>query len=369
MTKKGINLIGYMNAEMGIGESCRLAAKAINTTDVNFGMINYPKGNPSRKLDFTWNHKKIKNPLYNVNIYHVNAKQMPFVYKYFGNKFFTHRFNIGYWHWELPEFPNEWCKSFNHLQEIWVPSSFTFNSISKKSPIPTVIIPHCIQVDVPADIKRKDFNLPNDKFLFLSMFDTHSVQQRKNPAAVIEAFQSAFHNNDTSVGLVLKVNNSKSTPDQIAKLREKINGQSNIYLIEEILSRGQVNALIAACDSLISLHRSEGFGLTMAEAMYLGKPVIGTNWSANVDFMDQSNSCPVNFELIKVGNDYSVYKSHQVWADPDVEHAAYFMKKVTQEPEWAKSIGASGQETIRNKYSPFRIGKLIKNRMEELSLL
>ncbi|GAA3324572.1 hypothetical protein GCM10020331_052990 [Ectobacillus funiculus] len=104
------------------------------------------------------------------------------------------------------------------------------------------------------------------------------------------------------------------------------------------MNREEVNALIQSVDCVISLHRSEGFGLVLAEAMYLGKPIIGTNWSGNTDFMTTENSCPVNYTLVPVGNDYGPYKHHQLWAEPDIEHAAYYMKKIISDQTWCDRI-------------------------------
>ena len=365
----GVNLIGYAHAEMGIGESCRLAANAIQAIEIPFGIINVSVGNPARMNDFSWMHKEIDTALYRTNIFHINAEQMPFVHMHLGEDFSAGHYNIGFWHWELPDFPDEWHDSFKLIHEIWVPSTFVLDSISRKSPVPVVRIPHAVEVKFPQEIKRDFFNLPQNPFLFLSMYDTHSVQQRKNPQAVIEAFKLAFNKEDTSVGLVLKVINGKSNPLEIDILKEIIQDNKNIYLLEELLSRQQVNALINSTDCFVSLHRSEGFGLGLAEAMYLGKSVIGTNWSGNTDFMNNMNSCAVDYKLIQVGADYGPYKAYQIWADPDVEQAAYFMRKLVDDPKWDKMLAVKGQETIRNNFSPIVVGELIKQRLVSLGLL
>ncbi|MDA8233793.1 MAG: glycosyltransferase family 4 protein [Clostridia bacterium] len=365
----GINLIGYAHAEMGIGESCRLAANAIQTTKIPFGIINVSVGNPARMNDFSWKHKEINKAFYSTNIFHINAEQMPLVHIHLGEGFFTGHYNIGYWHWELPDFPDEWIDSFNLLHEIWVPSNFVLESISRKSRIPVVRIPHAIEIKPSQEVNRTFFNLPNKSFLFMAMYDTHSVQQRKNPQAVVEAFKLAFNKDDTSVGLVLKVLNGKSNPLEIDNLKNTIQNNKNIYLLEEFFNRQQVNSLINITDCFVSLHRSEGFGLGLAEAMYLGKPVIGTNWSGNTDFMNNRNSCVVDYELIQVGADYGPYKAYQVWADPDVEQAAYFMRKLVDDHEWYRKIAAKGQETMYKYFSPKTVGELVKQRLGRIGLI
>lgn len=367
--EKGINLVGYARAEMGVGESCRLAARALDVVGLPFGIINFEVGNPARATDFSWSHKETKNPYYNVNIFHINADQMPVAYASLGNEVFAERYNIGYWHWELPEFPDEWKESFKLVNEIWAPSRFIVDSLAVKSPVPVVRIPHGIQLSCPEGVGREQFNLPRNTFLFLSMYDTHSFHIRKNPDAVIKAFKKAFQPFDATVGLVLKVNNSKSNPEEIKMLREQVAGYTNIYLIHETLSREYVNALINSIDCFVSLHRSEGFGLGPAEAMYLGRPVIGTNWSGNVDFMNAKNSCVVDYHLVHLGVDYGPYKSYQVWADPDIEHAANFMKKLISDRQYYEQIARRGRETINNDFSPQAVGEMAKNRLKHLGLL
>lgn len=366
---KGINLIGYSRSETGVGESCRLAANSYTAASIPFGVIDYNFGNPARSSDETWKYKEISEPIYNVNIFHVNADQMPIAYEHLGKKLFEGRYNIGYWHWELPDFPDEWKSSFNLVQEIWAPSQFIVDSISLKSPVPVVRIPHSIHVKYDESIDRNYFRLPKDRFLFLSMYDAYSFQERKNPKAVIKAFKLAFQPGNENVGLVLKVNHSKSNPEELLKLKEMIEGYNNIYILDDTLSREHVNSLLNNIDCFVSLHRSEGFGLGLAETMYLGKPVIGTNWSANVDFMNFNNSCPVDYQLVRLGTDFGPYKSFQSWADPDIEQAALYMKKLYEDNTYYRKIGFEGQKTIRTDFSPQVIGEKARNRLKQLGLL
>jgi glycosyltransferase involved in cell wall biosynthesis len=364
----GVNLVGYARAEMGIGESCRLAAGSLDASGIPFGIINFEIGNPGRMRDHRWRYKEISRAQYRVNIFHINADQMPVAFKHLGRDLFDGRYNIGFWHWELPEFPEEWTGSFKLVDEVWVPSRFVQDSIARKSPVPVVRIPHAIEINCPPDIDRRYFNLP-ESFLFLAMYDVYSQQERKNPRSVIEAFQKTFGPGDFSAGLVLKVTNPRYQPEEISQLKEMVGSYKNIYLIDEVLKRQELNALINVIDCFVSLHRSEGFGLGLAEAMYLGKPVIGTNWSSNIDFMNSQNSCPVNYQIIKVGQDHGPYKAHQFWAEPDVEHASYFMKKLATDSHFHQMIGSSGQKTIHTEYSPKVVGRMIKDRLERLSRL
>ncbi|WP_102275945.1 glycosyltransferase family 4 protein [Cytobacillus massiliigabonensis] len=368
--KKGVNLIGYARAEFGLGEACRLAAKALESAGVPFCIINFPYS-PSRQNDLTWKHKEVPAPLYNTNIFFINADQMYYYYKknILKRAWFRNRYNIGYWHWELPNFPVFWNVSFNLVNEIWVPSQFTFQSISKNTYKPVVIMPHGIFVENPSNMNRKYFGLPESRFLFLNMYDTQSTSARKNPNGVIDAFKKAFKKNDGQVGLVLKVNNSAHFSKELAKLKYKIAEYENIRVIDNILSRQELNGLMNVMDSYVSLHRSEGFGLPIAEAMSLGKPVIATNWSGNVDFINENNACLVDFTIEKIEKNYGPYLANQEWAEPNIFHAANYMTKLVHDRGYANRIGLNAQKTIKSDFSPISIGMKYKSRLTELGLI
>lgn len=365
----GINLVGYARAEMGVGQSCRNAANSLNTAGIPFGIMNY-ENCPQSKNDLAWVHKELKIPLFNTNLFHINADQMQSVILHYRHlKLTVDRFNIGYWHWELPEFPDEFEHSFHFIDELWVPSTFVYDSCISKSPVPVRVIPHCITVDIKQKLTRQFFHLPEEKFLFLMMYDSFSFQARKNPLGVISAFKKAFQKDDSSVGLVIKVSKSGFDQEEIKKLKVLAEEYPNVYLIEDFLSRNYINNLLQLCDCYVSLHRSEGYGLPLAEAMYLGKSVIATNWSGNVDFMNKENSCLVDYELKKIGTHYGPYHADQFWAEPDIDHGAYWMKKVKCEETWRKQLALKGQNYIHDKLAPTLVGQQIKERLLELNQL
>lgn len=366
LNNDGINLIGFARAEMGIGESCRLAARSLEAADIPFGIINFYGTNSARMTDTTWIHKEVDQTQYGINVFHINAEQMIEVYAQYGNDLFNTCYNIGFWHWELPDFPDEWMDGFRFVNEIWAPSSFVVDSIAIKSPVPVVRIPHGIEVRIAEARERSYFDLPERAFLFLTMYDVNSHKERKNPIGAIQAFKQAFDPDNVSVGLVVKINNLNRNPDEEILLKDMISDYRNIYLIKDTLSRNDVNALLQVTDCYISLHRSEGFGLGLAEAMYLGKPVIGTNWSANTDFMRHTNSCLVDYELVQIGKDYGQYKSYQYWAEPDLDNAGYYMKKLVADSDFSKRIALQGERTIKNEFSPRYVGNLVKKRINYL---
>ncbi|MDN4523625.1 glycosyltransferase family 4 protein [Fictibacillus fluitans] len=366
---KGINLVGYSRAELGLGESCRSAANVLTRSNIPFGIINFPLC-VQRQEDTTWIHKEIENPLYSTNIFHVNADSIQNAYLYFfGKKLFENRINIGYWHWELPVFPDEWNYTFQFVDEIWVPSEFVKQSIEKKSPVPVIKIPHAVEIDIEPAPDRSQFLLPPEKFLFLTMFDIQSTKERKNPMAAINAYLKAFGNKDNKAGLVIKVNATTPWKKELNDLKDMIKHIPNVYLVDQILSRKETLSLIASVDCLVSLHRSEGFGLPLAEAMYLGTPVMGTNWSGNIEFMTKDNSMLVDYTLVELKKQFGPYQKGQVWAEPDIIHAAEIMLKIVENRDFAVKLAKQGKKDIREKLSCERIGTLTKERLEQLKLL
>ncbi|WP_245624949.1 glycosyltransferase family 4 protein [Paenibacillus stellifer] len=366
--ERGINLIGYTRTENGVGEASRMAARAIQAAGIPFGMIHIPL-NGAQSEDRSWSHMEITDSRYSTNLMYINADSVTGVYHRLGWNFFAGNTNIALWHWELPEFPDTWSSCFEMLDEVWAPSRFVQQAIQEISPIPVIRMPHAVNVEVPQWSGRSYFGLPVGKFLFLSMYDTWSFQERKNPQAAIEAFRKAFPEPDSNAGLVLKVNNANSMPEQLEQLKRSLAGIPNIYLIEISLTRPEINALIHSVDCFVSLHRSEGFGIVLAEAMYLGKPVIGTLWSGNTDFMNAGNSCGVSYQLVELDESYGPYSKGQRWAEPDVEQAAYFMNRLVSDAEWRNKIAAKGQHTIRTEFSPLKVGAMMKKRLEKLKRL
>ena len=212
---------------------------------------------------------------------------------------------------------------------------------------------------------RVEFDLPEDAFLFLFSFDFSSFATRKNFRAALEAFRRAFPH-EQHVGLVLKtIRHARHTRPFWELLRE-IADDDRIFLIDRVLRQNQVRALTACCDSFLSLHRSEGFGLGIAEAMYLGKPVIATNYSGNTDFTLPDNSCPVNYQLAPVKEGEYLFPEGQVWAEADVDQAASYMKRLFEDREYAAKIGRAGAAFIRKQHSYKAVGQRYARRLKQI---
>ena len=255
---------------------------------------------------------------------------------------FDRRYNIGAWAWELQRFPARWYDRFAYYDEIWVGSSFIASAIAPISPIPVIRIPPVMAPSmeglVTAD--RVGWRRRPDEFLFLFMFDVHSHLPRKNPLAIIEAFRRAFRPSEP-VRLILKCVNAESDPAGFRTLVDRASGAA-IDIHSGYVSAEALRGLMSSCDAYVSLHRSEGIGLTIADAMGLGKPVIATGWSGNTDFMDVSNAFPVGYRLVALEENVGPYHAGEVWAEPSVEHAAELMRFVVDHPDEARARGHAG---------------------------
>jgi glycosyltransferase involved in cell wall biosynthesis len=365
----GVNLIAYIRAEMGLGSAARGLAMAMDSADIPFNVINFEHSNPGQHRDNSWRHKESDHSSYDFTVLAVNPDNLSNAMARAQRELVRDRYTIGYWFWELPEIPDAWLPSLSLVDEVWAASRFVQDAISLKSPVPVFRVPVPVRLGSTDTFSRRNFGLPQRQFLFLSISDTHSELARKNPLGAVHAFKKAFPGDNKRVGLVLKISNVDSvhadheTMDQI---REEIAGHRNIYLLDRNMGREEIDALLELSDCFISLHRSEGFGLGPAEAMSLGKPVILTNWSGNVDYMTPQNSIGISYELVALGRQYGPYPATQIWAEPDLEEAASWMKRLAKDSALATQIGRLGQRTITKQFSPEAVGKLVHERLSSL---
>jgi len=360
----GVNLVGYIQGETGLGQSCRLLAHTIEKCDIPFVINDYMQVSAIRFRDDTWLYKTANQATYNINVIHINPYEIPLAFSRLGRQLWDKRYNIAYWLWELEKFPEEWENAFLLADEIWAPSEFVCESIKKSTDKPVFVIPYVFPPLSCGDHTRKDFHLPEDKVLFLSMYDSSSITERKNPLGAIRAYKQAFSIEDNHVGLVVKVNNLQN--QDIKQLKAELEGYPNTYFITDVLDRRMVNALIASVDVFVSLHRAEGFGLVLAEAMLLGTVVIATNWSANAEFMNGEVSCPVNYELIPLSEDYGPFKAGNRWADPDLGQAAEYMKRLSENCSYRTEISENARKHMEKHFAPEHTVELIKDRITQI---
>jgi glycosyltransferase involved in cell wall biosynthesis/2-polyprenyl-3-methyl-5-hydroxy-6-metoxy-1,4-benzoquinol methylase len=360
----GVNVCGHLASEKGLGAAVRGQIRSFVNVNVPLALNNY-QDNHAANQDNEFTEFTDENP-YGVNLIHLNADTLKDLVDYVKpREYFQNHYNIGYWAWETPVFPEEWWDRFQFLDEIWVGSDFVMDAVSRVSPIPVVkarlSIPDLLST---ATLPRSHFDLPSSSFVFLFVFDFMSVTHRKNPFGLIQAFRRAFTDQDNAL-LVLKCAHSEGYADDLKELEAACEG-ANVRIINAVYSRKEMISLMKAADCYVSLHRSEGFGLTMAEAMSLGKPVIATAFSGNMEFMTPANSYLVKYSLTKIEQEYGPYREG-FWADPDPDHAAELMQHVFRNRKEARRVGRRGRADILKDFNEHAVGALMRDRLHRLA--
>jgi glycosyltransferase involved in cell wall biosynthesis len=340
----GINVAGFAQSVYGIGDSTRAMWRAVQATGLPCVLINI-RSPVHSNADASLREFAQANP-YRINLMTFSFDYSRRFYRDMGPRFFAGCHNIGLWYWEAERFPVRWHSSFDYYDEIWTPTEFVRKSIASVSPIPVYKITPPLNIHGrEAAPDRSHFGLPENACVFLFTFDFFSTVQRKNPAAVIAAFQLAFRRDEPAV-LVLKSINA----DQDRAAREELGRQSrnaNIIFLDTHISAPEMDSLFASADCYVSLHRSEGLGLGMAQAMYFGKPVIATNYSGNLEFMNRENSLLVDYTMTESEQDAGSYDCGTRWADPNVEQASNYMRWVFEHRSEARTLGARAAADIR----------------------
>lgn len=362
MNIEGVNVIGFVKGEFGLGQGVRMTIKALEAAGIPVCTLNFNAKTPHHAEDTLISNIET-SPKYSINIIQINPDMLDEFTRLNGSELLKGRYNIAFWAWELDRYPDMYQRFFDYFDEVWTPSTFCVEAIAAKSPVPVLAFPHPITQN-QSTIDRNILQLPVGKFILLSLFDFLSSIERKNIFGIIDAFEKAFGKDDSSVLLVLKANNSEMFPDQLARLKNRIVGFVNILLINKRYERSHIDGLIKVSNVLVSLHRGEGFGLTMAEAMAAGKPVIATDYSGNRDFMHSGNSFLVPYKMIAVSDINPCYTKGNMWADPDIDEAAKQMLLVRHNPEMANKVAQQGFQDITDNLSFAHIGEKMRARLQ-----
>ncbi len=366
-TRARANVIGYLTGEFGVAEGARLIIRAAQARSIDLALITVGASATAREEDLRLAHAITDRAIHPVNIMCVNADQTKAVVSRLGDLNFKGRYTVGYWFWELARFPAAWREAIDLVDEIWVASGFVEDCVRSATSKPVVKIPLPVDATPSRAYHRSEFGLPDDRFLFLFTMDYLSFSARKNPTAVITAFKRAFPRGDEPVELVIKTTNGHRKPGDVRALQIAADGDARVRLVDGFLSRDEVFGFESVVDCYVSLHRSEGFGLGLAESMSLGKPVIGTAYSGNMEFMDAGNSCLVGYRLVDVGPGEYPFPDQQVWAEPDLDHAVHHMRRLVDDPAYAADLGERARADIRTRLSVEAIGELIER--EVLTIL
>ena len=362
-----ITLVGYLRTASGIGEIGRQMLRALSSTTLSIEGYDVALNVLAARDDTSCRDALVTTSNGRVQILGINADQLPLVLEQIqSNRLADYRVAIPFW--ELEEFPEPWVSSFDNVNEIWAPTRFVQLALLRKVAKPVVYMPMNLTFHAPRDLGRRYFSLPEDRFLFFFSFDFLSYQERKNPRGLLAAFRRAFHKGGHRATLVLKTMNGEFKPEDLAALQEELADIKNVILIDKTMTRAENLALIAACDCVATLHRSEGLGLIVAEAMALGKPVISTDYSATTEFVTAATGFPVAHRLIPVEPGQYPFAAG-MWADPDIDHAAWLMRRLCDDPQIATTKLAQARTLVAEKHGLRATADLYLARLRELGLV
>lgn len=336
----GFDIVGYLDADLGLGEVARLLTRAVERAGI-----------PCRTLTFRETRSRQKEPTrhvpgtdpHNTTLLCVNADQTPLASASLPGALDRSRHRIGYWFWEVDRFPTEQLQAFHYVDELWVASEYVASVFRAVTDKPVTVIPQPVAPVTPTTLTRADVGL-TDRFTFGFWFDAFSSMQRKNPVAVVRAFCEAFRPDEGPV-LLIKSINGDADRRAMEELRSAACGRSDVRLIDGYWSGLEMRALVQLIDCYVSLHRSEGFGQTIAEAMMAGTPVIATAHSGNLQYMHDENSLLVPHELVAVGPG-TPYPTTALWAEPDVHEAARMMRSVVADDERRRDLSLRAAHDI-----------------------
>jgi hypothetical protein len=355
----GVNLYGYAHGELGIGEDIRQVAVALQSEGIPVCILNFQPGSNISQADRSADPLIVTEPRYGINIFCMTGIETTRYVCEKGLSALEGRYNIGLWPWELPDWPESCRHAYACVDEIWGISEYTARAHRHAAPRPVMPMTLPVELGAVGEQTRGDFGLPENPFLFYFAFDINSNAARKNPEGLIEAFQKAFATeNQDQVGLVLKISHPETSCKLWSKIRRIAKRDKRIRVVEKTLRRPELLALFKACDCLVSLHRAEGFGRCIAEALLLDKQVIATGFSGNLDFCHEPRVALVRHSMRALTAKDYMWGEGQSWAEPDLDHAAKLMRSIWKNP----------RETRHRDFdfSPSTVGSRYSARLKEI---
>lgn len=365
MMSNGINFFGPYAARDSIGRVAALSIDCLKASGIPCDIHLLSRPGPKEVVDYaTIDDNLISTLKYRINIFHFNARRVPLYFSRLGEDSLKGFYNIGVWVHEMPTIPSQWARQLEFFDEIWTPSSLCQSAVSLSANIPVVKIPYPIERN-PVNkrmIERVEGNLFNT-FNFLAVFDVFSDAERKNPLFVMRAFLKA-HAGNPSVRLIMKTRNLEQDNVLADKLRQIAAQHENVTVLEGYMEPSQLRALYDTADAYVSLHRAEGFGLTISDAMSRGIPVLVTGYSGNMDFCNAADSRLVAYELREVGHNRPRYRFNDLWAEPDLDDAVdAFCDLVDNHRRWVQRA-IRARERLAREFSIENIGLLMKSRVD-----
>jgi glycosyltransferase involved in cell wall biosynthesis len=359
-----IAVAGMLRATLGLGQGARLYAQALAENGFGVRKFDLTKKFRQKAILAAGSEKNAQPGEGGLAVIQLNPPELPAGLFAMGRRLLKGKKIIGYWTWEMPKIPEDWKIAFDLVDEIWVPTRFVAGSIQPQARVCVRAIPYPVRTPIPSALGRSFFRIPDPAFVCLTLCDMQSSAARKNPVGAIRAFQNAFGSSSEAL-LVVKISNPDGRPGEMAKIRREAGDAPNIRFIEQLLDAGALAALLQCADVILSLHRSEGFGLVLAEAMALGKAVVATGWSGNMDFMNPSNSIPIGYNLVAPRDPQNIYKPEWGnWAEPDLSEASAALRKLHLHPDFRFRIGEEGKKTIQDLFSPQRFRESIQESLD-----
>lgn len=378
----GVRLVGYLAADSGVGELGRSAVAALLAVGELFGvLLERDTPSPQRSAVDVGGAVDLGSAVGggsgirasrpdvggDVNLVCVDPARFPLVMDRLGVRFRQNRYTIGFWSWDVEDLPPELATAAQLLDEVWATSQHAAGAIHRAFEANDIDRPvHVVAPPVRASAAsggrgRSELGLP-DGFLFLSCVDMLGVVERKNPLGVIEAFCRAFAPGEGPQLVLHSMNGSTQIPE-LERLRFRALDRPDIHIRDGYLDPGDHQACLAASDAYVSLHRAEGFGYGMAEAMLMGKPVVATGYSGNLEFMDEQNSYLVGYEMTPIGVGRWPYPAGSRWADPDLDAAAAILRRIVEDPAAAQAVGERARHDMQARYSPAARGAVFAERL------
>jgi glycosyltransferase involved in cell wall biosynthesis len=365
--KESVLFVGYAEAALGLGESFRNMVTALDSCGMSFAIYPFSKDAETRRIGPFFEERYDRFGVYDINVAYMPVNQVPHCVSELQKQVMGARYNILRTYWELAEAPPAWRTLLEPIDELWVPNSFVADAFRPIFDRTITVVPVCINVDRKRSYGRQHFGLDDRRFIFLFSFDYYSGSARKNPLGVVQAFQYAFPNREMEVSLLIKSTGPKELDATASQQLENIGTlDKRITILDRSLCRDEMLSLIDDCDCYISLHRSEGFGRGMAEALALGKPVIGTDYSGNHDFLSADTGFPVSYSLRRLMPGEYLMGEGQSWAEPDLRAAIEHMRTVFTDTAERQKRAARGKRYIAEHYSPQKVARIIKDRLDEI---
>ena len=348
---QGVNLYGYLSRWLGLGECARLYAYALLVSGYPVSLHDVDIDIPHDRRDRTLASRIAATSSFAQDLIFVNPDHWKDTLHSICAHHGRRRHVIGYWFWELEKFPEDWLHALDEVDEIMVSSAFVEQSVRRVCSKPVTRVPVPLMPGNDSGLQREHFGLRDDDYVFFCSFDFNSAIARKNPYAVIEAFRVAFPRGDEKVTLLIKSSNGDRNAALMMKLLGAAANDRRIKVRDDMLERSDLRALHRCIDVCVSLHRCEGFGLVIAEAMQMGKPVVATAYSGNMEFMTADNSCLVDYRMVAVRHSEYPHAEGQQWADPDSRHAAHHMRALYEDRELASSLGRQAARDMARDFS------------------